>query len=76
MAQLPRHPGGDSAGPDPEPSARTPVRVYVIGILAAIVVAVFVVLHLTGVIGPGTHEPGGGSPTPSSIVTVPGRQQP
>ena len=78
MADLPRHPGGNGGTEsEREPSARTPVRVYVIGIVVAAVVVLIVVLHLTGTIGPQSHSPSGGDgSTPSSSVTTPVGQAP
>ena len=60
MAELPSHPGTDDdtgAGPrrDAPPSSR-PRWISVAGIVIAIVlVLLFIVLHLTGTLGPGGH---------------------
>jgi hypothetical protein len=55
----PQHPGRHAAGPlsqsDPDPEqapSRTPIWLV---ILIVLVVIGFVALHLTGVVGPGTH---------------------
>ena len=47
----------NSAGdPSPGPKRLTPRWVTVVGILvAAVLVLLFVVLHVTGVLGPGAH---------------------
>ncbi len=54
MADLPSHPDTDDTGMGHGrgPTTRTPRWVTVVGI---VVVVLFVVLHLTGVIGPGGH---------------------
>jgi len=36
-------------------SGRPPWRTYALGILAVVLVLLFVVLHLTGNLGPGAH---------------------
>ena len=59
MADLPPSSGADDKpenGSDGESSAGTPRWVYVFGIIAIILVLVFVVLHLTGH-GLGGHMP-------------------
>jgi hypothetical protein len=58
MTDPPRHPGTDGTdGPGPEESSGgTPRWVVVLGITIAIaLVALIVLLHLTGTIGPGAH---------------------
>lgn len=51
MADLPRHP---DSGTDREPAAPTRRWIPLVGIVAGLaLVALFVVLHLTGVVGPG-----------------------
>jgi len=52
MAELPQHPDGVA---DDEPSAPRSRRVYVVGIVVVIVLAGMLVLHLNGVLGPGSH---------------------
>ncbi len=57
MADLPAHPDtGDGADQTPDRLGGRPRRLPLIGIVvvAALVVAV-IVLHVTGVIGPGSH---------------------
>jgi len=58
MSDPPRHPGTDGdGGPAPEGSpGGTPRWMVVLGITMAIaLVALIVLLHLTGTIGPGAH---------------------
>ena len=59
MADLPSHPDSDhdgGVGPGRGSTAGPPRWRSVAGIIVAIVVVVlFVVLHLTGVLGPGGH---------------------
>jgi uncharacterized membrane protein len=58
MAQLPRHPDTDDESPSGgrrRRSTRTPWGTYVLMAIVAIVVLAMVVLHLTGVVGPGAH---------------------
>jgi hypothetical protein len=56
MADLPSHPDTNDRGAGPEPSTGTPRWKSVVGIIVAIVVvALFIALHLTGVLGPGGH---------------------
>jgi|GEM_PF-659910 len=64
-------------GPDREPATSTPRWVKVFGIIALLLVLLFVVLILTGGHDPGRHTPSsdaGGLPAPSS-VRVHGAQQ-
>ena len=64
--------------PDPGSPPRTPRWVKVFGIIALVVVLLFVISLLAGVRhGPGLHTPSGGSggQTMPSIVTVQGVQQ-
>jgi hypothetical protein len=59
MSDLPPHPdaNGDSgAGSDRGLTASTPRWVYVFGIIAIILILLFVILHLAGG-GPGGHIP-------------------
>ncbi len=58
MSRLPSHPGTDDE-PGPEspgerPDRRPATRVLVVAIVV-LLVAGMVVLHLTGVVGPGSH---------------------
>ena len=53
MTDSPRYPASDAE--DDEPSARTPRWVYLLWVAGILLVALFVVLHLTGVMGPGAH---------------------
>lgn len=59
MADLPSHPNTNddhSESPEPGQTLGKPGRVPVLGIVVAVVlIVVFVGLHLTGVIGPGSH---------------------
>jgi hypothetical protein len=63
MADLPRHPdtGDGGAGSDPGSTTGTPRWVKVFGLVALIVIVLFVVVILTGggEHGPGRHTPGG-----------------
>jgi hypothetical protein len=54
--ELPSYPAGDDAETKQEPTApgRRAIQFVVIAVVAALVVAI-VVLHLTGVVGPGTN---------------------
>ncbi len=58
MSQLPSHPGTDDergqAGPDEPPGLRSWTRILVVASVV-LLVAGMVVLHLTGVVGPGSH---------------------
>ncbi len=58
MSRLPSHPGTDDepgrASPDEPPSPRPRTRIIAVAIVA-LLVAGMVVLHLTGVVGPGSH---------------------
>jgi hypothetical protein len=65
-------------GPDRGSAPSTPRWVKVFGIIALVVVLLFVISLLAGVRhGPGLHSPSGGSggQTMSTIVTVQGVQQ-
>ena len=58
MADLPSHPDTNDNNEAPEPGQRLSTRgkVPVLGIVVAVVLIVlFVGLHLTGAIGPGSH---------------------
>lgn len=58
MTELPRHPDSDDGAPldvDREPTASAPRGPYVFAAIVVIAVLVVVVLHLTGVVGPGAH---------------------
>jgi len=45
------------AGPDSESAASTPRWIKIVGIvIAVLVVLMFVVMHLTGAVGPGAHQ--------------------
>ncbi len=58
MSRLPSHPGTDDephqAGPGERPGTRPATRLLVVAIVV-LFVAGMVVLHLTGVVGPGSH---------------------
>jgi hypothetical protein len=58
MSRLPSHPGTDDergqASPDEPPGPRPLTRILVVAIVV-LLVAGMVVLHLTGVVGPGSH---------------------
>lgn len=58
MAELPRHPEADdqSARARRRSAAGTPWGMYAFLIIVAVVVLVMIVLHLTGVVGPGAHS--------------------
>lgn len=66
--------------PDSPPYPGTPLWVKVLGIIALVLVLLFVVSHLTGggSHGPSRHMPSGdaGGHTPPSSVTEHGVQQP
>jgi hypothetical protein len=58
MADLPTHPDTDDPSgqePDRAGTAGGPRRGAMAGIALATVLVVLVVLHLTGVVGPGSH---------------------
>jgi hypothetical protein len=59
MADPPRYPETEEdagPGPDDESTRGTPRWVFVLGIIIAIaLVALMLLLHLTGTLGPGTH---------------------
>ncbi len=58
MAELPRHPEADdqSAGAGHRSAGGTPWGAYAFVIIVAVVVLGMIVLHLTGVVGPGAHS--------------------
>jgi hypothetical protein len=78
MADPPAN-GGTDVGPDRESTTGTPRWVKVFGVLATVVVLLFVILILTGRgggHGPGRHTSGGADGhTPPSSVTEQGLQQ-
>ena len=56
MAQLPNHPDSGAPAPDAA-SARRKSWPKILGIAAAVIaIAIVVVLHLTGVLGPAGHS--------------------
>jgi hypothetical protein len=58
MAELPHHPDSDEDSglePDRGSSARTRRRTYLFVVFGVALVLLMVVLHLTGVVGPGTN---------------------
>ena len=58
MAHLPSHPDTHhDAGemPDHRSTASRPWGTHVFGLVTIILVALFVVLHVTGTLGPGAH---------------------
>jgi len=58
MTELPYHPDTDDdtgAGPDRRSATKTPWGTYVFGVIVIALVLLFVVLHLTGTLGPGAH---------------------
>jgi hypothetical protein len=58
MADHPRHPDTDEqigVGHDPGPPTGSSLATYAIAIVAIVLVVGLVVLHLTGVMGPGVH---------------------
>ncbi len=46
---------GNGAGHDGRPKARAARSTYLLWVLGVVLVVAFVVLHLTGVLGPGGH---------------------
>ncbi len=58
MSRLPSHPGTDDepgqAGREKPPGSRPRARILAV-IVVVLLVAGMVVLHLTGVVGPGSH---------------------
>jgi hypothetical protein len=54
---LPSHPGHDDMSPDSEPAPGRPVgrETWVVVAVVAALVAAMVLLHITGVVGPGAH---------------------
>ena len=78
MADLPRYPDTGDV-PDRESPPGTPRWVKIAGIIALVVVVLFVISLLAGVRhGPGLHTPssGSGGQTMPTMVTVQGVQQP
>jgi hypothetical protein len=77
MAEPPRHPEtGDEpvVAQDFDPSAGTPRWVKVFGLIAVVLVVLFVVLLVTGRHGPSRHSLGSGNdPAPSVVHGLPGR---
>jgi hypothetical protein len=57
MARPPSYPDTGSTSEDtgPPPGGRSPLRTVVIAVLVIAVLAVMVILHLTGTLGAGTH---------------------
>ena len=57
MAEIPRHPDTSESGPVPRvrPVGNRAWWVYALGIAVVALVVLMVALHLTGVIGPGSH---------------------
>lgn len=56
MAQPPAFPDSGNSDQEPERDARTPRWMAALGVLiAAVVVALLVYLHLAGIVGPGAH---------------------
>ncbi len=58
MAEPPRHPDTDrlpDVKSDRESTTGTPWRTYVFAAIAIVLVVGAVLLHLTGVVGPGSH---------------------
>lgn len=54
MVELPQHPDDDSVA-DIEPRAPRSRRTYAVGIVVVALFALMLVLHLTGVLGAGSH---------------------
>jgi hypothetical protein len=79
MADPPGYPdSGDDrgVGPDRRSTTGTPRWVKVFGIVALVLVLLFLVLLLTGNHGPGRHSSGGGRDTASRSSVEHGLQQP
>ena len=57
MAGPPSHPDTGITGrdPGPDPTARPRWKTVAIAVIVIAVLAVMVILHLTGTFGPGTH---------------------
>ena len=56
MTELPEYPDGAARpGEDPAPRRDRSRRAYVLWIAGLALVALMLVLHLTGVLGPGSH---------------------
>ncbi len=57
MPDVPRHPETPEGGPVPvdRPAANRPWWAYALGVLIVALLVLMVVLHLSGVVGPGAH---------------------
>jgi hypothetical protein len=58
MATPPRYPSTEDdagTGPDPGSTTRTSLWVYAFWVIGIGLIVLFIVLHLTGAIGPGHH---------------------
>jgi hypothetical protein len=56
VPDIPRYPAdGDGLEPDRRPGSGSRRPAYVLWVVVVVVVVAFVVLHLTGVLGPGGH---------------------